>query len=204
MKAKIVLMSMLIFVTGLCAAQNSVQTELPKSGFSLNPLGLLQFGPMLQYESRMGNSSAYLVPHLRLGYLGVLSHLVWTEGEEGAILSPLNIGLGLGVRGLTPMSGNNNAMYYGGFMEYSVAKTRFDVGEPYETLESASMLTIMFNGGYRWRFPSGRFLNLGIYAGPSLTLMDEEWYVETGELYATYNETMFIGMLELSFGWEKN
>jgi hypothetical protein len=203
MKTKTVLMSMLILVTGLSEAQDAMKTDLPKSSFSINPLGLLQFGPMLQFESRMGNSSAYLVPHLRLGYLGVLTHVVWTAFEDNATLSPLNLGLGLGVRALAPMSSNNNAMYYGGFLEYSMAKANYDVGETDETVEKAAMLTIMFNTGYRWRFPSGRFLNLGLYAGPSLTLSDEERYVQSGELYATYNETLFIGMLELSFGWEK-
>ena len=204
MTAKILLTCLLLCSSLGSAAQDAERSDLPSSTLIINPLGLLQFGPMFQYETRMGNSSAYLVPHLRLGYLGVVTHLLWTGFEDDAILSPLNLGVGLGVRGLSTFSTNSNAFYWGGFLEYSIGKARYSVGEIDETEEISSNLQIIANAGYRWRFPSGRSISVGVYVGPSLTLSDEERFVESGELYDTYNQTIFFGMLELAFGWEKN
>jgi len=72
----------------------------------------------------------------------------------------------------------------------------------FETYEKYSGLGILGNVGYRWRFKSGMFLNLGLYAGPVTTLSDKEYYKSDDSLYDEYSETLFFGFLELSFGWE--
>ena len=62
----------------------------------------------------------------------------------------------------------------------------------------------MFNFGYRWRYPSGFFLNLGIFAGVVPTIKDTWYYIsDPGTKIENVHETLFIGMLELSLGWDR-
>ena len=180
-------------------ASSSVRTggAMPKSSFNINPLGLLQFGPILQYEGRMSSNSV-IVPYFRYAYLGVLTHLIWTGFDEGT-LSPATFGLGMGVKGFSEEVGNT--MYYGGFLDFNVAKANYDVGEYYETQQKYSGLAVVSNFGYRWRKPSGSYINVGLFAGAAFTLKNEERYVMSGELYDTYSDTTIFAMLELSFGF---
>ncbi|MDH5379991.1 MAG: hypothetical protein OEW75_04015 [Cyclobacteriaceae bacterium] len=171
-------------------------TDLPKTTFFINPLGILQFGPVFSTEHKLGNSNGYLSPHLRWSYLGVLSHLAW----EADYLSPANLGVGLSYRAFIPSSVNNNAFYFGGGLELNREYARFD---SFGTEEYFLGLGIIMNAGYRWRFQNGRFVNVGLIAGVVNTIYDEEYYFD-GTLYATYSENPFIGMFEFSFGWEKS
>lgn len=170
---------------------------LSDGSFNFNPLGFLQLGPIIQYEKKISPNSAF-VPYFRYAYLGVLTHVIWTGFDEGK-LSPATFGIGMGVKGFAAETGNS--VYYGGFLDYNIAKANYDVGELYETQEKYSGLAVISNVGYRWRKVSGNYINVGIFAGVNFTLKDEERYVVTGELYDTYSSTVLFAMLELSFGF---
>ena len=177
---------------------------LHSSSFSINPLGLLQFGPMFQWEIKMG-SNYYLVPHFRYGYLGLATHYVATGFEEGSKLSPANFGMGAGIRGFSPKKNSNQNLYYGGILEINIGSASYGIGTPYETKSNFSSMQVMANFGNRWRHDNGRFLNFGLYLGPSFTIKDVEKSVSSGYFYYDEdNNTRFFAMLELSFGWEKN
>lgn len=185
--------------------EQNERRPFPKSSFNLNLLGLIQFGPILQQEIQIGNS-LYFTPHLRLGYLGVLSHAVWTEFDDKSKMDPLNFGLGMGLRQLTFSGAKSNAMYFGGFVEYSVGGSTYDIGTNGETDERGSYLTILPNVGYRWRYPSGRFLNLGLYLAYAKVLKFETRLSPsyfTGPWIEKKETDRFYPFLELSFGWEK-
>ncbi len=173
--------------------------DFPKSTFHINPLGLLQFGPIFMYESRLGTGSAYLAPYFRFGYLGVLTHLSWDADK----VSPLNLGFGMMFKAYSSTD-QGNAIYYGGGLEYSVGQANYDTDTSFETQEKFTGLAVLGNVGHRWRYTSGNFINLGLITGVVLTIKDEEWYVSDDSLFATYDETLFIAMLEFSFGWGKN
>lgn len=179
---------------------------LHDNAFIINPLGLLQFGPIFQWETKV-SSNTYLVPHFRWGYLGVLTHVDWGMLEyDNAALSPLNFGFGLGTRAFNQNSPvKSHAFYYGGLLELSVGKANYGIGFPYETQEKYTGLAFVGNAGYRWRYPGSSFLNLGLFFGAEYALSDVERYVNgaqsvyrdsSGEIYPVF-------MLELSFGWEK-
>lgn len=170
---------------------------LADKSFNFNPLGFLQFGPILQYEKKISSNSV-IAPYFRYAYLGVLTHVVWT-GFDGGKLSPATFGLGLGVKGFSQESGNT--AYYGGFLDYNVAKANYDVGETYETEEKYAGIAVVSNVGYRWRRSSGNYINVGLFAGANFGLKDEERYVYSGELYDDTTDTTIFAMLELSFGF---
>lgn len=170
--------------------------DLPKSTFHINPLGLLQFGPILMYEARIKSSNAYFAPWFRFGYLGVLTHLSWDADE----VSPLNLGIGTMIKSYSTTD-SGNAIYYGGGLEYAIGQANYDVDTSFETEEKFTGLGILGNVGHRWRYDSGNFINLGLLTGVIITIKDEERFVSDGSLYMEYDETLFIAMLEFSFGW---
>ncbi len=175
-------------------------SDLPQSAFHINLLGLLQFGPVFMYESRMGAGNTYLAPYFRYTYAGVLTHLDW----DADYVSPLNLGFGLQIKGLSPAGSQNNALYYGGGIEIDVGSANYDVDTSSETIEKFIGVPIYGTVGYRWRFPTKRIINLGLMLGVAFTIKDEETYVDDGSLYATYEgSASFFSLLEFSFGWEK-
>lgn len=172
--------------------------ELPNASFNVNMLGLLQFGPIFQYEGKIGERT-YIVPYFRYAYAGVVTHLLWTGFDEGR-LSPGTAAIGMGLKGFA--NPNGHTWYYGGFLDYHWAKANYDVGEVYETVEKGTYLSAISNIGHRWRYQNGSYLNVGIFAGTSFTLKEEERYLYSGELYSSDTGITFFAMLELSFGWD--
>jgi len=170
--------------------------SLPQRTLNINPLGLLQFGPIVQCEFAVSEKGDYLVPSIRVPYLGFLYHVLVIDGEDDVTVSPAALGIGLGYKKLFPKS--NGAWYVGGFMEYSFGSSS---GGPTNRFESTfSYLNLMANGGYRWRKPESKFvLSVGAYLGPSIALKDES--MEPGRVVDERASTIF-GMAELSLGWE--
>jgi hypothetical protein len=169
---------------------------LPHTTLTINPLGLLQFGLIVQSEFAVSKKGDYLVPSIRVPYLGFLYHLVVIDGEDEVTVSPAALGIGLGYKKLFPKS--NGAWYLGGFMEYSFGSSS---GGPSNRFESTfSNLNLIANGGYRWRKPDSKFvLSVGGYLGPSISLKDES--VERGRVVDERASSIFA-MAELSLGWE--
>jgi len=186
-----------VFIIGF--HQGAMGQELPQSSFNINPLGLLQFGPIFQYEGKVGGQT-YLVPYFRYAYAGLLTHAVWTEFDENSELSPGSLAFGLGVKSFAQNEGSS--IYYGAFLDYSRTKVNYAVEFIDETERNSTDLAVVPNFGYRWRTERGVYFSLGLFSGLSFTLNDEERYVEDNELYATYDETTFFAMLEFSIGWE--
>lgn len=208
-KATLLILLMAIVFTGYAQDDAAIpgsgtqksSGDLPAKTFFINPLGLLQFGPVLSTEKRIGETNGYISPHLRVGYLGVLTHLVWSADY----VSPLNLGVGLSYRSMIPNDVNNNLWYLGGGLELNTGSARYDTGTSSETQNDAVGIAVLANFGYRWRTNAGRFVGVGILAGVSTSIYDEEYYVDDGSLYADYSgEAIAFGMFEITFGWEKN
>ncbi|MEP1094242.1 MAG: hypothetical protein ABJG78_03995 [Cyclobacteriaceae bacterium] len=177
---------------------NSSESDFPQSSFNVNPLGFLQFGPIFQYESKIGPTT-YIVPYFRYAFAGVATHLVWTAFEEDSELSASTAAVGVGVKSF---ASSGDSWYYGGILDFAWATARYDVSQPDATEEKATSLGLVSNFGYRWRSDHGTYVNVGLLAGASFDLKDEERFISTGELYSDNSAVGIFGMLELSFGWE--
>ncbi len=193
MKRLLVILCIVGFQTG------AIGQELPQSSFNINPVGLLQFGPIFQYEAKVGGQT-YLVPYFRYAYAGLLTHAVWTEFEEDDELSPGTLAFGLGVKSFAQNEGSS--FYYGAFLDFSITNVNYAVGFLDETERKSTDLGVVPNFGYRWRSDRSVYFSLGLYSGLVFTLNDEERYVSDNELFASYSETTFFAMLEFSIGWE--
>jgi|GEM_PF-4474991 len=95
-KRAVVKICLLLILSWLSAVETRAQTSvgeadtstvndpnpLPRRTFNINPLGLLQFGPIVQGEFKI-NRQGYLVPHIRIPYLGVLYHVInWDDQSD--------------------------------------------------------------------------------------------------------------------------
>jgi hypothetical protein len=134
--------------------------------FEVNLLGFLQFGPFARFHFRVGDGLT-VAPHVRVGYAGLLPWVLFDNPD---------IGVGTSVLGFFPTGSGNNRLYAGGFAEVSL------------NMENNLIVTGGANAGYRFRFPGGRYWNVGGFAG----LFYDTWYE------ALY----FFGMLELAWGKE--
>jgi len=155
----------------------------------INPLGILQFGPIVQMEFRTG-SGFVLGPHVRFAGFGLLTHIV-NDYEETDLSS---MAVGFGFKGLMGPSRTPHKFYIGAMTEYGWSGGRDD--DWYETEYSNKYITVFANLGYRWRFQSGMFLNLGAFLGVAYVFEDKSNYVDYG------SDVIPLPMLELSFGWE--
>jgi hypothetical protein len=134
--------------------------------FEVNLLGFLQFGPFARFHFRVGDTVT-VAPHVRVGYAGLLGWVVFDNPD---------IGVGTSVLTFFPAGRANNRVYAGGFVEVSL------------NLEQNFIVTAGANAGYRFRFPGGRYWNVGGFAG----MFYDTWYES---LY-------FFGMVELAWGKE--
>ncbi|MEM8568523.1 MAG: hypothetical protein AAGF85_18835 [Bacteroidota bacterium] len=175
-----------------------VSNDLPRSSFNINPLGLLQFGPIFQYEAKIGERT-YLAPHFRYAYAGLLTHAVWGTFDEDSELSAGTMALGIGVKTFAETSGNT--WYYGGIADLEWGSAQYGIGESFESEEEGTSLAILSNVGYRWRSSKSSYLNLGVFIGVASDLSSDETFINTGEVVDN-SSTYFFGMIELSFGWE--
>lgn len=171
---------------------------LPQRTFNVNPLGVLQLGPIVQGEFRMGESNGYLVPHIRIPYLGLLYHVIAVDDwSDGGTASPVALGLGVGYKTLFPLP--RGAWYWGGAMDYSFGSSESEEGGWESHFQN---LAIMGNGGFRWRpINKKSVLSIGAYVGLIVPLQDETQNIGGGT--EDERQLLPIAMLELSFGWEK-
>ncbi len=136
--------------------------------FEVNLLGFLQFGPFARFHFRVGDGLT-VAPHLRVGYAGLLPWALL------GYLTP-DVGVGTSVLGFFPAGGGNNRLYAGGFAEVSL------------NMDMDIVVTAGGNAGYRFRFPNGRYWNVGGFAG--------------GFFDTYYQELSIFAMLELAWGKE--
>jgi hypothetical protein len=177
MKRLSVVLLLLVGAAGLlCAAGTEGESAggLPDLGgaliepyaFEVNLLGFLQFGPFARFHFRVGDGLT-VAPHVRVGYAGLLPWLLFDNPD---------IGVGTSVLGFFPAGLGENRIYAGGFAEVSL------------NMEGNLIVTAGGNAGYRFRFPGGRYWNVGGFAG----MFYDTWWEE---LY-------FFGMVELAWGKE--
>lgn len=178
----------------------STDSELPQLSFNINPLGLLQFGPIFQLESKIAPQTV-IAPYFRYAFAGVATHAIWTGFEEDSELSAGTAAVGVGLKNFAT---TDDSWYYGGILDFSWATARYDVSEIDATEEKATTLALVSNFGYRWRSGRGTYINVGLLAGASFDLKAEERFISTGDLYSDNAAVGIFGMFELSFGWDIN
>jgi small nuclear ribonucleoprotein (snRNP)-like protein len=194
-------------IQGATAKAPEPQAEAPQEGdrpvaflnLLLDPLGFLQMGPVAEVEFRI-LPSTLLAATVRFEGLGLVYQAVASEGFENTV-SPTSIAIGVTVYQLIPARGANR-IYIAGFVGYGWGSSEGGSGS-YAWSSTWGQIEVGGGGGYRWRFPSGFFLDVGAVAGVGYNPGTKWSYDDAPHTYFT-NDPMatFIGMLQLHVGWE--
>ena len=178
-----------------------VSSSLGKSAFLFNPLGFLQFGPILEGEFSL-TPDTFFTAHFRYSALGFVYQALESDGFSDGI-SFTSAALGAGIRKFLENPYSSNRFYLSGAAEYSWGGTSGDVGTNDEWKGKDAQIIFLGNFGHRWRYPSKFFLNLGLIAGFGTDIKDDWWYIREPDHIYKESGAVFAAMLELSFGWEK-
>lgn len=73
------------------------------------------------------------------------------------------------------LSEKQNKPYIGLLVEYDRVKSLYHSGSYNENIHFENNIAFLANGGYRFRFPSGFFVNSGIFLGAAKTTWTEEY-----------------------------
>ena len=99
--------------------------------------------------------------HVRFATLGLLTYVV--KDEDGDLDELTGMAYGGGV--LYFFGEKRNKPYLGMMGEFEKTKNIYAANEDWEAYEDDESVIIMFNGGYRFRFNSGYFINTGAFLG---------------------------------------
>jgi hypothetical protein len=174
---------------------------ISKIAVSLNPTGFVQFGPVFNAEFRI-SEDIVLNTHIRASVLGMLTYEVKNHPDGLDDLGAMAYGGGI----IKFFGEKKNKPYAGILFEYEHATTTYAQYEQWEWSQTDLALVFIFNGGYRFRFDGGIFINTGAYLGAATGVYEWEF---ADASYGTNDSTPRIGttlkpfgMLEVSLGIE--
>lgn len=181
--------------------------EIRRLAFDFQPLGFLFYGPMINFGFRAGISNAVVEFHIRAAAFGLTYNAVKSEwnkvGKDTNKVGFETIYFGPGFKYFFDIKKSPNKGYVGSVIEFGFGSVDGDVGSNFETESEFYDFVFMVNGGYRWRFQNGFFLNLGAYIGFAYTFKETWWYLNTpADKYDVSGDFAFVGQMELAIGFE--
>ena len=179
--------------------------ELKPTRFALyvNPLGFLQFGPIAGAEITVRSHFIFGI-HARITSLGLLSRAITADAEDGRPTSVSGWGAGTDMKFIKSSSGSG--FYFGFLNDFGGVSPLYHKADNSKR-RRISYLSFFANIGYKIRFRSGIYMNLGAMPGIINILQDEWYYLRSpNNDFSTHQGTTAgihpIGMLEFSVGKE--
>lgn len=172
-------------------------------GLYVNPLGFVQFGPMVGMEITR-NSHLIIDGHARFSSAGVLMYEISRSSSGTAPYKISGLGVGGGLKYLSPS--RIGGFYIGFLMEYGWQTQFYDKDESWEWQEDVNYFVTVANVGYKFRFSGGFYINTGALLGTAYVFKDE-WYYTKSYYYNTArhdngSKVKPFGMLEAGLGIE--
>ncbi len=180
------------------AVPQDIQLQGPGAGSKksiyMNALGVLQFGfaPTIEFGRKLVFNA-----RIQLFNTGALPYLIAGAGDDTLNFS---WGAGPGLRYYYGRDGNLRGAYLGGQALFVAWSEQWQDKILYET----GAVALLAEGGYRWVYPNGFTLGVGIAAGPAPILDASTEAMNGYTLYpGDYNDasTMFIGFFTVDVGF---
>ena len=195
---KVLSICLVLILVGFSFGQEE-NNDIKRIGISVNPLGFAQFGPLVNLDIKIVKNLV-LNGHIRFAPYGLLTRVMWQEDSSLDEFTGNAYG-----GGLVYYFGDKNGKPYAGILfEVDENKQVYAKGKDWEWVQNGDGLTVVANGGYRFRFNSGFFMNVGAYAG----IYKNEWKWRSVHNYNP-NETSGsgttitpFGMVEFTLGFE--
>ncbi len=190
-----------LFVLSINMFAQSGDNAIGKFALSVEPLGFVQFGPLVNAEIGL-TDNLVLNAHVRFATAGLLMKIAFRDEVPDKVE---NIAFGGGLKYF--FGDNKNKPYIGVMGEFGKRTFVDDQGEPYETENTMNHFDFIMNGGYRFRSASGFYLTTGAYVGAEFTNNDITSFTDPG--YYTSERTIEnengiypFFMLEIGIGIE--
>jgi hypothetical protein len=170
-------------------------------GFYAQPLGFVQFGPIIGTEMTIAQR-LIIEGHVRFAKYGLLSYVAANDPHEGLPDKLSGSAFGAGVKFMAPS--RIGGFYVGPILEYGKQDQTFAQDETYAWESKATYIAAIVSTGYKFRFPSGFYMNTGLYLGAYHTLTDKSHDLKRNvNIYRNNNlRTLPLGMVEVSLGME--
>ncbi len=177
------------------------QEPISKFALSFNPLGFVQFGPVINAE--FGIREDFVInTHVRVSLLGMLTYVAKYHADGLDDLGGIAFGGGV----IKFFGERIHKPYVGILLEYDHSSAVYAMYEQWEWSQVDQTIVFIFNGGYRFRFDGGLFINTGAYLGAATGIYEWEY---ADPYYGAYENTPRtgtsltpFGMLEVSLGIE--
>ena len=182
-------------------SEDSEEYPLSKIALSVNPLGFAQFGPLVSIEAGVAKSLV-VNAHVRFSSVGLLTYVV-NEDDDG--LDELS-GIAFGAGSIYFFGKQRSKPYVGVLLEYEMLKKVYAQYDPWEWEDNDNNGIFVVNGGYRFRFKSGFFINTGAYLGAALSFYEWDYtdpdYVSNDPEAREGTDVTPFGMVEVTVGIE--
>jgi hypothetical protein len=177
-----------------------IDEKISRFALSINPLGFIQFGPVVNAEMRLANNFV-LNGHARLSPFGLLSYKTREAGDGLDKFTGMAFGGGF----LVFLSESVNKPYIGILAELENTKAVYASGKALERTKNENSKILIVNIGFRRRFNSGVFVNTGVFVGAAQNHWDWKYTHPSYTSPANGEDGVKIqpfGMLELGLGIE--
>ena len=192
-------LALLILFTFHHSAIAADNYELGESEIYVNPLGLLQFGPIFGAGFK-ADPNIMIGGHFRYTAMGAATWIIHALDDEEPGLDSFAVGIDIKYF-FDNQNKSPHRMYMGGTIEYGKGSYTGDDGWD-EWEGEYTEVVIVGNMGYRWRFASGLFLNAGGYFGFAIDLDNEWWYTDDKSDKYDSKGTTLVLMAEFTIGKE--
>lgn len=193
----------LLFILSTNAFAQSGDNAIGKFALSVEPLGFVQFGPMVNAEIGLTDNLA-LNAHVRFGTAGLLLKVMYLTNDDEMPDKMNNIAYGGGLKYL--FGDRKNKPYLGLLCEFGKRSTVEDQGEQWEHKANLNHFDFIINGGYRIRSASGFYLTTGAYLGAEFISNDTWYYTESDysneDPFDNENSVYPFFMIEIGIGIE--
>jgi hypothetical protein len=177
------------------------ETDISKFSLSINPLGFIQFGPVINAEFGI-KENMVINTHVRFPSVGVLSYVVKYHSDGLDELSGIAFGGGL----VYFFGENMSKPYIGGMVEYHRTECLYAKDESWEWSQIDRDGVFIFNAGFRWRFEGGFFVNTGAFLGAAIGNYEWEYadlsYGLSDNTSRDGKDITPFGMFEVTLGIE--
>ena len=187
---------------GLAALPATPAREpISKFALSLNPLGFVQFGPVINAEFGI-RDDLVVNTHVRLAMLGLLSYVI--KYHSDGLDNFRGTAAGGGV--IKFFGENVHKPYVGGMLEYHRTTSLYAESEAWEWTQVDQAIVIIFNGGYRFRLNGDFFINTGAFLGAAPGIYNWEYtdnsYGDSDNNPRSGTDVTPFGMIEVTLGIE--
>lgn len=189
---------LLIFMLTKGFSQNSDYSKLT---ISIDPMGLLFFGPSLNIGWSL-NDETVIKANIRRNSWGLLARSIRTHDSDNMLYKFTGMGYAIGVNRF--LEDIEAGYYYGGFLSIDIQNTKYAENSAWSWHEQTISYGLLANGGRRFKIGSQFYIDAGAVLGVALVRYNWDYDNPAAGVGDTEPRkgTSFIpiGSLELAFG----